>query len=167
MRPGEPHTQEAKDQISASLKAYWADKEHVRKGTTCSQETRKRMSEKAKQRYASPAARAATGEAVRRYYAGHDHPNKGKPMPEEIRAKISAAQKGKTVSAETRAAMSRGQKRRFATQPHPMLGKTTSEETKQKQRIGALKREIAKTQKAYDEAREKARGPECRRCGCP
>jgi group I intron endonuclease len=83
----------AKYQTQDPTKGY-----NLREGgsaASCSEETRARMSEAARSRGVSPAAR----EAIRKFWTGNKH------SPASIE-KMRAAQKGRTFSDETRARMS-------------------------------------------------------------
>ena len=74
---------------------------HAQKATP---ETRAKLSELLRQRYADPAARAKMSEAHR-----------GKKITPETRAKLSEAARGRTISVETRAKLSKAQQGKKAT----------------------------------------------------
>ena len=154
---GKRHTIETKEKISLARKEYFKTdigekhKEKIRENRQkigCSEETKKKISNKAKERWDkihdiywtdekrkenrehmlkirklanTEESKKKLSDSLKKYYETHQHPNKGKKLSEETKLKISKANKGKVKTLEHCKKISESKK-----------GKKLDEETKQK-----------------------------------
>ena len=87
----------------------------TRKGEHHSEESKKKMKESSKKRWAKPEERARNSNLIKDYYRTHDNPNKGKHNSEEANKKMSEIMT-----------------KHWQENPHPMLGKTHTPEARAK-----------------------------------
>lgn len=154
---GKKHTSVTKEKMSLIRKEYFKTedgKKHKEKlrelktGREVSEETRNKISQKAKERWEKeyneywteerrmeikehmlkirelsnmPESRKKASEKIKEYYRTHQHPNAGKKLTEETKLKISISNKGKLKTPEHCRKISESKK-----------GKKLKEETKQK-----------------------------------
>ena len=101
---------------------------NARRGTTHTEETKKKISQSTK---------------------GNSPPNKGKPTPQEVKDKQSAVKLGRTLSEKDRQAISFGKKEWFKNNKHPNLGKKLSHTPWDRTKDGIILRTI-KVKELYD-----------------
>lgn len=112
-------------------------------GTKRSAESRARIAEANRQRYATPEARAQQAERTRRHFAC---PHARQKLSETVRQRFKQWGERERLGAATRAGMKDPAVRERMRQVH--LGKTPSQETRAKLREATLKRVLTPEQKA-------------------